>query len=257
MNIYTTSKKNKKMAMFCFVVIIYVSRTPLGNWLSSYRGVHKSQGCKVTANDYTNLQAVQQILSNAETDPGDVYGRMKQSLSDPRHAPLAYMRDGAILHLKSKQSLNSSIKRHRRLSQPKSCQSLSELDLLLNCTTHGDLSKFSLYGLEFEKFIYHKEGLGPSSDLCLIFTCRYFLHLMYTQETIYFDGTFKVVPSLFRNTLKNSQFVSISIVLKGADDRKQLFPLLFALLPGKSEPIYESFFSLVKGFAAEDNEVCQ
>jgi hypothetical protein len=53
---------------------------------------------------------------------------------------------------------------------------------------------------------------------------------------------------------RGSQLVSFSIVYSSGSGRKKLFPLLFALLPGKSGPIYTSFFNVIKQFAANANQ---
>jgi hypothetical protein len=40
-------------------------------------------------------------------------------------------------------------------------------------------------------------------------------------------------------------------MLKGSDTRKKVVSLLFAILPGKSEAMYNSFFAVVKKLAKE------
>ncbi|XP_063435973.1 uncharacterized protein LOC134716888 [Mytilus trossulus] len=55
------------------------------------------------------------------------------------------------------------------------------------------------------------------------------------NNTIYADGTFYTCPPIFE------QLYTLHALIDG-----EMFPLVFALLPGKSEDIYTRFFSLLK-----------
>jgi len=87
-----------------------------------------------------------------------------------------------------------------------------------------------------EKFLLVNDG---DDDKILIFATINNLTNLAAAETIYADGTFYTSPSQF------SQLYTLHAEVHGA-----MYPLVFGLLPGKSERIYERFFELVK-------DVCQ
>jgi hypothetical protein len=219
------------------------------------RGQHVCETCTVTENEYINRQAVQQIKLNSQTVYyGDVYETMINSLKDSKCVPQSYIDEKAILHMASKSSLKASMSRHKRRSQPNLPVDLEQLHVVLNDANNDHMSNFTLLGSEYEKFVFHKSIIDSRGGLCLIFTCESCLAELFQSTTIYFDGTFKVIPQMFKAHSGGSQLVSFSKMVQGNEEqltRKKLFPLLFALLPGKSETLYSAFFDIVKGYAAD------
>ncbi|KAK3090045.1 hypothetical protein FSP39_008796 [Pinctada imbricata] len=71
-------------------------------------------------------------------------------------------------------------------------------------------------------------------DRLLIFATRQSLAHLTSAETIYAGGTFYACPSLFK------QLYTIHAFVDGA-----MYPLVYALLPGKSEAIYRRMFGLL------------
>ncbi|CAG2196462.1 unnamed protein product [Mytilus edulis] len=85
-----------------------------------------------------------------------------------------------------------------------------------------------------ERFLLINDG---TFDKILVFaTDSNLQHLANNDNnTIYADGTFYTCPSIFE------QLYTLHALIDG-----EMFPLVFALLPGKSEDIYTRFFSLLK-----------
>ncbi|KAK3106289.1 hypothetical protein FSP39_017023 [Pinctada imbricata] len=82
-----------------------------------------------------------------------------------------------------------------------------------------------------EKFLVADDGM---QDRLLIFATRQSLAHLASADTIYADGTFYACPSLFK------QLYTIYGFVDGA-----MYPLVYALLPGKSEAIYRRMFGLL------------
>jgi len=87
-----------------------------------------------------------------------------------------------------------------------------------------------------EEFLVADDG---EDDRILMFTTRQNLEHLTSADTIYGDGTFYICPELFTQLYTFHAFVNDAI-----------HPLVFALLPGKSEGIYTRFLTLLK-------ETCQ
>jgi len=82
-----------------------------------------------------------------------------------------------------------------------------------------------------ERFLLVNDG---DQDKILIFATDRNLQLLADNDTIYADGTFYTCPSLF------TQLYTLHGMVDG-----EMFPLVFALLPGKSEQLYTRYFQLL------------
>jgi hypothetical protein len=91
-------------------------------------------------------------------------------------------------------------------------------------------------------------GTTNNSDIMLI---------MFTDETfqricdctkVHMEGTFKIVPELFRQHNRSSQLFTIH----GYGDQR-LFPWIMALLRGKNEATYAHLLETIKNFAHQKN----
>lgn len=76
----------------------------------------------------------------------------------------------------------------------------------------------------------HEQG----EDRILIFSTTHFLHILANSEKVFGDGTFKQSPNLWY------QMYTIHGYYK-----EQLFPLVYCLLPGKTESIYQRMLELI------------
>lgn len=83
-----------------------------------------------------------------------------------------------------------------------------------------------------EGFLLVNDG---DQDKILIFVTDRNLQFLADNDTIYADGTFYTCPSLF------TQLYTLHGMVDG-----DMFPLVFALLPGKSEQLYTRYFHLLK-----------
>jgi hypothetical protein len=81
----------------------------------SHEIIHYYQGCTVYANDYINLQAVQQMKNNAEDVKiqEDVYDLMIESLTILEYVTESYVIEEAVFDFPSKESTRSTRNRHR------------------------------------------------------------------------------------------------------------------------------------------------
>ena len=84
----------------------------------------------------------------------------------------------------------------------------------------------------YEIFLLVNDG---DQDKILIFATNLNLQLLVDNDTIYADGTFYTCPSLF------TQLCTLHDMVDGG-----MLPLVFALLPGKSEQLYTRYFHLLK-----------
>ncbi|XP_068211896.1 uncharacterized protein, partial [Palaemon carinicauda] len=76
---------------------------------------------------------------------------------------------------------------------------------------------------------------GPTNDRILIFSTQRNLDLLARSENWFADGTFKTVPSIF------FQLYTIHGVHSGS-----IIPLVYALLPNKTQETYKRFLQIVK-----------
>ena len=121
-------------------------------------------------------------------------------------------------------SLKSSLYRQREYLIPRLPTSLLDIDLQDEWTqTTAD-----------DRFLLINDG---TYDIILVFTTDNNLQLLANNDnnTIYADGTFDTCPPLF------TQLYTLHALVDG-----EIFPLVFVLLPGKSEDIYIRLFNLLK-----------
>lgn len=108
----------------------------------------------------------------------------------------------------------------RKKSRPREPQSIDELDL------SEEWSK-TLDGKSFAHII------RKQSSNILLFTTDENLKILTNTECWIMDGTFKMVPTLFK------QLYTIHGVIKDANKNKKTIPLVYALLSCKTEKIYK------------------
>ncbi|KAJ3645124.1 hypothetical protein Zmor_022811 [Zophobas morio] len=123
-------------------------------------------------------------------------------------------------------SLSRSIRhaREKENSGPSVPLSLSELTIPAQYQNTAKGDKFLLYD-------------SKDDDRVLIFGTKKNLELLSNSTTWMMDGTFQTVPALFY------QLYTIH-----GEVRNAYFPLVFGLLPKKSEAIYVKFFEKIREF---------
>ena len=136
--------------------------------------------------------------------------------------------------LPQKNALRQQIKRAKRLcdeeTEPKS----------LNEFTLPDIYSTTLSGLSFAKDIIH------GTERILLFTTTENLRWLQEAKFWIMDGTFKTVPTLFR------QLYSIHAPA-GGNVNFQIVPLVYALMSLKSEELYQRLFQTLNELAEENN----
>ncbi|CAF1369872.1 unnamed protein product [Adineta ricciae] len=136
--------------------------------------------------------------------------------------------------LPKKNALRQQIKRAKRLcdeeTEPKS----------LNEFTLPDIYSTTLSGLSFAKDIIH------GTERILLFTTTENLRWLQEAKFWIMDGTFKTVPTLFR------QLYSIHAPA-GGNVNFQIVPLVYALMSLKSEELYQRLFQTLNELAEENN----
>jgi hypothetical protein len=87
--------------------------------------------------------------------------------------------------------------------------------------------------IENELFLWADTG-KDDPERTLVFSTTHFYDKLNDFETWYFDGTFDVVPRMFK------QMVTINVIHRG-----KCIPILYALLTNKSEKIYTKLLKLI------------
>ncbi|XP_060081931.1 uncharacterized protein LOC132561218 [Ylistrum balloti] len=117
----------------------------------------------------------------------------------------------------------SSLYRARRKETPALPKTLSDIRLEGKWTETSTGDRFLLF------------DDGDQQNRIIAFATTENLRYLSTADTFYCDGTFYTCPSLF------NQIYSIHVVIDG-----RMTPVVFALLPGKSQRIYTRLFTLFK-----------
>ncbi|XP_060086051.1 uncharacterized protein LOC132565428 [Ylistrum balloti] len=117
----------------------------------------------------------------------------------------------------------SSLYRARRKETPVLPKTLSDIRLEGKWTETSTRDRFLLF------------DDGDQQNRIIAFATTENLRYLSTADTFYCDGTFYTWPSLFH------QIYSIHVVIDG-----RMTPVVFALLPGKSQRIYTRLFTLLK-----------
>ncbi|XP_060078201.1 uncharacterized protein LOC132557697 [Ylistrum balloti] len=90
-----------------------------------------------------------------------------------------------------------------------------------------------------ERFLHIDDG---DQNRILVFATSEDLAELATADRIYCDGTFYTCPNIFH------QIYTIHIEIDGS-----MYPVVYSLLPGKSQHIYTRFFTLLKTFMADNH----
>ncbi len=90
-----------------------------------------------------------------------------------------------------------------------------------------------------KQFVLANDG---TEDKIVVFATEENLSILYHSDEVFMDGTFKTCPSIFKQIyIFHGYFMG------------KLFPLVYALLTGKSQTIYERLFTLLNEKIVELN----
>lgn len=159
---------------------------------------------------------------NARTPLPQLYQRVK--LNTLNAAPSAVERQDMDLQLQSYSSVHSAMHSQRTGTIPVAPRTLAEIDygfISAHITTQNG-----------QPFL-----LADSADneRILVFGNREYLQRLSTASQIHIDGTFWSTPNIFYQLVTIHTFIC-----------NQNFPLVYALLPGKAEALYDKLFAMVQ-----------
>ncbi|KAG8180604.1 hypothetical protein JTE90_018222 [Oedothorax gibbosus] len=166
---------------------------------------------------------------------------MKEKVKDTNDTPQNILCDvasgcsrSAAGQMPNSAALKKTIRRTRaQVSHvPVVPSSLNELDLpAVYCKTEKGAD-----------FLLYDSGSTSSNDRILVFGTNENLNFLQNSKHWFADGTFKTSPNLF------TQLYTIHAIVKNEN-----VPVLFALLPSKSEAIYKKLFNAIKSLNPQLN----
>jgi hypothetical protein len=240
------SHKGKiKLNVDGYLMVKNTNRGDLYYWCCEYR---KAKNCNGFAN--TVLIGGQHHLRSTkehnhapdatralvETASAEIKKRARETDS----APAAIIRDvknsmpeGSQSSLPTRQALSQVVKRVRKQDMPSQPTNLENIDVPLNLRTVGN-----------ENFLA-RDSFFNNERILLFTTVSNLEHLKVAQYWI-MDGTFKIVPTIFR------QLYSIHAPV-GTGENAKVLPLVYALMSSKSEEIYTRMFQELNDYANDNN----
>ena len=132
---------------------------------------------------------------------------------------------------------SSKMRRHRNLTAMINRKRNKKADHGLNALSIAETEVPELLKVTYkdQKFYYGK--YGSDNKLVFIFTTEQNLQLLQKYTDWYADGTFDVSPKLFK------QLFTVNIIVKNRN-----LPMLYALLPDKTEISYTLVFKFIQGY---------
>ncbi|XP_076089904.1 uncharacterized protein LOC143061924 [Mytilus galloprovincialis] len=245
MDIILTETNKGKRSLVCDSFRYRVDKTLKGEEIS-WRCTAK--GCKARLRtDCTGTVIIQQKNThNHDTSDRDNERHLlrvrskKKADDDIAQRPSKIIRtelqnmDEANLKSEDIGSVSKAIYRKRRKSHPALPKSREE--------THQSLKKINIQSNKFENFVqFNDEQTG-----IIILTCPTNLECLCSVPEIFMDGTYKYCPKFFK------QLYTIHGYNKG-----NYVPLVFCLLPGKSEEIYVNCFSSIVKLCSDQGHTLQ
>lgn len=142
------------------------------------------------------------------------------------------------------QSFQSAVSRATSKSFPKNPDSAHNIVLADAFTKTTDGRPFLLYQTTFQS--------QNRDHTIIVFGTQQMLNHMFSQKTVYMDGTFQVCPHLFY------QYFTVGFIAETVHDPQQssrFIPVLHCLFTAKSKILYSTFFRWYKDNAAEHGQV--
>lgn len=200
--------------------------------------------CKINSADLFHQMARQQIIA-ASVHVENAYELIRESMQDPSVSSVSYVRGNHISDFPSKISLSSAISRARQRVRPPLPATTAEIDIPFD---HPLNFLPPTHDGQRHRFVYVKNCILEQNNKMVLFFTDNFFRYMCNGENLFMDGNFKVVPPVFQAHNRSGQLYSIHSIV---GDRS--IPHLFALLPGKSEAIYDRLFTEIREYAASSN----
>lgn len=185
--------------------------------LGQRQHTHPADQAKIAAKDIMNL-----IKTRCATDVRPIPAIYQEEMSKLRDNEWDDDSREIVEKIPTFNSTKSALYRARRKQTPKLPTTTADIQLdgKWTQTTTG------------ERFLLIDDTQGPR---IIAFASTENLTNLAAADRIYCDGTFYTCPTLFY------QIYTIHVQLDGI-----MYPAVYALLPGKSEQIYQRYFSLLK-----------
>jgi hypothetical protein len=190
-------------------------------------------GCIGDEHAIINEKARQQVIyTDADANS---YRVLNASLRDPAFTSESYVASQAFTHMKPWNSLQSAISNKRQKTE----HAMKQTDvksIIIPIDSKYRLDNFA------KPFLIANEPHNRGS--ILIFGTDKFLSALYSAKIVLMDGTFKSVPSIFKNI--KGQLLCFHIVL-----HEVLYTLLYCLLPDKSTSTYSRVLNILRNDSAQ------
>jgi hypothetical protein len=145
-------------------------------------------------------------------------------------------------------SVHSAFSRRRLVEEPPNPHNYDDVDLPEVFKLAETGKRFLLFEESFVSF----RG-GPLDNPLICFGTKKFFKKLCRATRVHMDGTFKVCPVPYAQLFTICSFQHDDEV--GYEDslNNRLIPRMYCLLSGKSQPVYEKLFQLIKDKAAQWN----
>ena len=221
------NRRNDRVYWRCAVRTCPATIRTLNNIPVGFNDIHNHQPDRIKLQVSSTMGAIKKRCREETKAVPQIYHEEIAKLRTPEWDDDT---QDVVKQLPTYQSCHSILYRQRSKLLPKLPTSTTELVL------QGEFTQTTAG----EPFLLSNDG--DREKILLFSTTRNLQHLA-ANSTIYGDGTFYTRPSLF------SQLYTLHGIV---DD--QMYPLVYALLPGKGEVIYTRFLQLLKT-ACSDRDI--
>jgi MULE transposase domain/FLYWCH zinc finger domain len=203
--------------------------------------------CTTNFNIHTNIEIIEEKNHLHEANPAENKSRelvasiKRKAVENPNQPPNAIfleatenIQDEEVLeNLPEKHSLFRTINRHQNKERPALPRTMEDLEILApyDVTLNND------------NFFQYDTGSDDPNRI-LVFYTSHALQQLVQSRTIFCDGTFKTVPTMFY------QLYTIH-----GEVNDYVYPLVYALCTNKSSETYRDIFEHLKNAAIESNQV--
>lgn len=195
-----------------------------------------------------NMMARQQVLDNHAQGIPQAYETMVKSLCDPNYTSPEYVAHLGVKDFPTKESLSSAMSRARLKQYPPLPKDVESFTLpvgsrLRKCLSTSFYENNGAFYAETRdvRFVLYLEPILDVHKMFVLATDEFLLKLC-NSERIYVDGTFKVLPKQFHDIGRGAQLLTIHAPL----NKDKLIPLVYAIIPGKSQEMYVAFLRKIK-----------
>jgi hypothetical protein len=218
------SNKNCDFSAYCTIQVNSISNE-CTNFVEKVGKFH-SNGCHEIPNDIINEKARQQLLH------GFSYEAIYNSLRNPRYTSEEYVALESFALFQSSESLRSATSRKKLKAEAPTPKDVKNIIIPENSIYMKDV-----YG---NKFIHYNSSYDNGS--IIILGNEKFIRLIFSASVVLIDGTFKSIPSIFKDI--KGQLLCIHTIING-----QVYTCVYCLLPNKKCDTYQKLFEALLGIA--------